>query len=442
MATILNRGDGRRAIQFENLDGERKTLGLGKCPVKAADAIKVKLEALISCRLAQESLDSETARWIATLADSLHERLADFGLIEPREKPASSNNTLVAFVESYIAKRTDTKPATKIVYKRTRNLLEKYFGADRRLASVTAGDASDWRRWLIARGLADATVRRTLGFARQFLGAAVDHALIVKNPFMGKDIKVGVRGNAARFHFVSRADAAKILDACPDGQWRLIFTLSRFLGLRCPSEHLALKWGDVDWANNRIRVTSPKTAHHEGKGERVVPLFPELRPHLEAAFDEAPEGEEHVVFRYRAATQNLRTQFGKIITRAGLTPWPKPFHNLRATRQTELSDEFPEHVVCQWLGNSQPVATKHYLHTTDDHFTKAVTSSSSAAPALRNPSASLGNGSQRVRAGNEKPPVLQGFADVCDSVRILGMDDIGLEPTTSTMSTWRSNQLS
>ena len=47
MATILNRGDGRRAIQFENLDGERKTLGLGKCPAKAADAIKVKLESLI-----------------------------------------------------------------------------------------------------------------------------------------------------------------------------------------------------------------------------------------------------------------------------------------------------------------------------------------------------------------------------------------------------------
>ena len=60
MATILNRGVGRRAIQFENLDGERKMLGLGKCPAKVADAIKVKLESLIACRLAQESLDSET----------------------------------------------------------------------------------------------------------------------------------------------------------------------------------------------------------------------------------------------------------------------------------------------------------------------------------------------------------------------------------------------
>ncbi len=29
-------------------------------------------------------------------------------------------------------------------------------------------------------------------------------------------------------------------------QWRLIFALSRYGGLRCPSEHLALRWGHID----------------------------------------------------------------------------------------------------------------------------------------------------------------------------------------------------
>ena len=62
------------------------------------------------------------------------------------------------------------------------------------------------------------------------------------------------------------------------------------------------------------------------------------------------------------------------ITRVGFTPWPKLFQNLRANRQTELSDEFPEHVVIHSLGNSQPVATKRYLRKTDDHLTKAATS--------------------------------------------------------------------
>ena len=69
-------------------------------------------------------------------------------------------------------------------------------------------------------------------------------------------------------------------------QWRLIFALSRYGGLRCPSEHLGLPWGDVDLDAGRMLVRSPKTERHEGKAERVVPIFPELRPYLQAVRDE------------------------------------------------------------------------------------------------------------------------------------------------------------
>jgi integrase len=60
----------------------------------------------------------------------------------------------------------------------------------------------------------------------------------------------------------------KVLEACPDVEWRLIFALSRFGGLRCPSEHLILSWADLDWERSRFRVESPKT------GVRWVPIFP------------------------------------------------------------------------------------------------------------------------------------------------------------------------
>jgi hypothetical protein len=69
---------------------------------------------------------------------------------------------------------------------------------------------------------------------------------------------------------------------------------------------------------------------------------------------------------------NLRTTFLKIIKRAGLAPWERLFHNLRSSRQTELAETFPAHVVCDWLGNSEAVAMKHYLQTTDDHFSRAA----------------------------------------------------------------------
>ncbi len=35
------------------------------------------------------------------------------------------------------------------------------------------------------------------------------------------------------------------------------------------------------------------------------------------------------------------------VCRAGLKPWAKLFHNLRASRQTELENDFPSHVVCR-----------------------------------------------------------------------------------------------
>ncbi len=84
-------------------------------------------------------------------------------------------------------------------------------------------------------------------------------------------------------------------------------------------------------------MTSPKTEHHDGKRARIVPLFPELVPHLRNAFEQAEEGEEFVITHTRDAGVNLRTGLQRIIKRAGLAPWPKLWHNLRASRATELA---------------------------------------------------------------------------------------------------------
>jgi hypothetical protein len=111
-------------------------------------------------------------------------------------------------------------------------------------------------------------------------------------------------------------------------------------------------------------------------------LFPELAAVLTEAFEAAPEGAVYVVAdnTYREAADtlggwrncNLRTQFGRIIERAGLEPWPRLFHNLRASRETELAREYPVHVVTAWLGNTPKIALKHYLMTTDSDFQKAA----------------------------------------------------------------------
>ena len=57
---------------------------------------------------------------------------------------------------------------------------------------------------------------------------------------------------------------------------------------------------------------------------------------------------------------------------AGVSGWPRLFHSMQASRQTELQREFPLHVVCSWLGNSPRIAQQSYLLVTEDDFAKAA----------------------------------------------------------------------
>ncbi|MEM6260746.1 MAG: integrase, partial [Planctomycetota bacterium] len=66
------------------------------------------------------------------------------------------------------------------------------------------------------------------------------------------------------------------------------------------------------------------------------------------------------------------TQLKRILRKAGLEPWPKLFQNLRSSRETELAERFPLHVVTAWLGNSATVAQKHYLQVTEAHIAEAA----------------------------------------------------------------------
>ncbi len=299
-------------------------------------------------------------------------------------------------------------------------------------------------------GRADPPARRRR-IAKQFFKAAVRKGLITKNPFT--DLASTVQGNAERLYFISCEDALRVLDACPDSQWRLIFALSRFGGLRCPSEHMALRWEDVDWARNRLTIHSPKTEHHPNGASRQIPLFPELLLHLQEAFEEAEAGTEFIITRYRETNQNLRTQLTKIIKRAGLEPWPKLFHNLRSTRETELAETYPLHVVCAWIGNSQPIAAKHYLQVTDDHFSQATEAPAQAAGvpasaldgrpaqpeqalqnALQHPVARARTASHAEIGRSAKSASCKEIRDVateCESAGIDAMGDTGLEPVTS-----------
>ena len=80
---------------------------------------------------------------------------------------------------------------------------------------------------------------------------------------------------------------------------------------------------------------------------------------------------EFVQTRY-SHDANVLTTLEKIVTKAGLVPWPKLMQNRRATRETELLAHYPAKDVCSWLGNSPDVANKHYAMTMQASFNRAV----------------------------------------------------------------------
>ncbi len=431
--TTNDKGETLRLIQFKGVDGKRRSIRLGTLPESDVQAIRDKVALLETYVKNECSPDRQVAAWLGRIDDSIYDKLAVGGLVEPRPsaKPAK-RATLAAFVDDYIDGRKDMQPNTLRNLKNSRGRLVDYFTAELPLTAITPGHADDWRQSMVNDGYATATISKAVKHAKQFFRSAHRKGLIASNPF--QDVRAGGERNDSRLQFVERATIDSVIAAAPDNQWKLIIALSRYGGLRCPSEHLALTWGDVDWERNRMSLPSPKT-ERQGKGYRVIPLFPELRPYLEAVRDElindpgfdpktTPMSKLPVITRYRDTNANLRTQLLRIMRRAGVEAWERLFHNLRASRQTELADSFPAHVVARWLGNSPAIAERHYLQTIEAHYERA----SRPAEAVQNAVQSYAVTDTPCDVTKEAPITITDEYDVLRLLTIRTLPPRGFEP--------------
>ncbi len=364
-------------IEFYDRAHRRRVINLGRhVDKRRGETIRSHVAHLVTTAHTGQPVADETAAWVMALTDTrLKDRLIALGLwaaplAEPEPTP-EPKVTLKAFLDAYMASRPDLKESTRVALGQTVRYLTAFFGADKPLQDIRPGDADAWRAHLAGKKkLAEATVRRRCGAAKQFFRAAVRLGHTVSNPFA--DLKAGNFENSARQYYVTRDAAKKVLDACPDGEWKLIFALARYAGLRCPSEILLLTWADINWAENRILIHSPKTERHPGKDTRQVPLFPELLPYLREVYEAAAPGTEYVITRYRRTNSNLQTQLRRILWNAGIDPWPRLFQNLRASCDTDLAQHHPAHVCARWLGHTPQIAARHYLQVTAADFDRAT----------------------------------------------------------------------
>jgi integrase len=419
MASITNT-KGRRTIQVVGADGKRRPIRLGKCDGQTAEGIKIHVERLAVAQITGMPMHRDTANWLRDIGDELHRRIAQARLCEPRAISMRGTMPLKQMLDSYIARRTDLKDWSIKMLRQCQKKLVDFFGERRGIGTITAADAADFKRH-VGIDMSVAYVAKLVMIARQFFKDAVDSELLDKSPF--SKIKPGSQKNPARQRFIPSAVIDKVIAAAPDIQWKLIIALARYGGLRMPTEALALRWSDVRWQQGRIIIHSSKTEHHVGKDRREIPLFPELKSLLMEAAKAVPEGGTYVISRSRDKTANFRTQLKRILQGLKIEPWPKLFQNLRSSRQTELTEVWPAHVVCAWMGNSELVARDHYLQLTDDHFAKAA----GIAVVNNNNGQRAGSGATdgAEKSGAESGAAGTGFGSQCQAPTFL------LEMTTS-----------
>ncbi len=436
MATLDWEGQGAR-ISWVAGD-KRPSIRLGQVTSKAANSFKVHFEHFLANHKIGVLTD-QSAEWLSTLSNETHGKLADKGLVVPRQATPGQHVRVVEHVENYIKSKVDVSGRTRVIFGDVKANLADYFGPAKFLRDVTPGDVDQFRLFMVGKHYAEATIRKRLAMSKQFFRSALRSGLIKANPFDGQ--KLQVRGNEKRFHFVTMEEFQAVLEACPSTEWQILWTMARIGGVRMPSEVCDLKWTDVDFGRGVVTIKSPKTAHHgPGHDERQVPLFPEMHTVLANALHEASEGANYVIAKHRSKAVNLRTHMERIIRRAGLTPWPKLWQNCRASREIELCQSFPEHVVAKWVGHNQVTARGFYLKVLPSDFTKAA--GWSAAPQIV-PAAtvsepaqipaqsqatlawnSLHEGGQSHR-GN---PVFQGNTGDLKSLQNKGMRVRGVEP--------------
>ena len=223
MASLIKRGD-TFSIRFM-LHGERRTLATGTTSERQASRVLGHVESILTAAHTGDEICQPTAVWLTTAPAALQKRMAAVGLIVLAD---GSDNlvTVKKLLDRYLAARTDVKEITRIKWRQTCAALIEFFGAERPLEAITHGEARDFERWLKqsrkakyagaekTEALAAATVRKRIAHAKQFFADAVARKWITANPFVG--IKSAAGANRTRDRFITREEAARILEACPN----------------------------------------------------------------------------------------------------------------------------------------------------------------------------------------------------------------------------------
>ena len=336
---------------------------------KTAERFKEMVETLVYYRKNGTHVpDKAVANWLTAAPAELQAKLAKVGLIN-----VTKSKTCQELWDTCLKhKKADIKEKSMCVYRQCQNQFFKQFSPTELIEKITADRLLEWKTSLLSAGHAATSVAKYVQATKMVFDWAVDQDWLTKSP--GKRIPNVKIVNRDKDRMISMEEYAKLLDACPNQEWRTIIALARIGGLRCPSELQQLRWKDVNWTENRFLVHSPKTERHARHRERVVPLFSELRKVLEQHFSslDAADDNDFVIRGLQGTTWQLAHGFERIASKACLGTILKPFINMRKSRSNEVVRDFGEVKESLWIGHSTRVMRDHYFCLSDSDFEEAV----------------------------------------------------------------------
>jgi integrase len=265
----------------------------------------------------------------------------------------------------YAADERDCKPSTLRDY---RSIVEAHlvprFG-DERIEDITPAMIEAWRA-SCGPHLAARTKNKWLVILHGIFRRAQTVWKLPVNPVAG--IEKHRQRSSGDIDVFSPEEVLALVRAAGDAQDAAIYLTAAFTGLR-RGELLALRWRDVDFVGQAIRVrasyaggqvTSPKS----GK-VRSVPMAPDVATALAGLGQrERWTGDDDLVFVGTVGGHvdgsALRRRYVDTLQRADLRPLR--FHDLRHTFGTRMIAKADIRRVQEWMGHADVQTTMKYLH--------------------------------------------------------------------------------
>jgi integrase len=294
-------------------------------------------------------------------------------LVEARKGISQQRRTGVSFAQAaedwyeHGLLERDWSPSTKADYRSALVAhLVPAFG-DQRIETITPAKIERFRN----QGVRDGRIsRRNANRLLAILHAIFVHACayhgLNDNP-AAKVKKLRESYDAARYDFFTPEQVRQLAAAAVSEQDAAVFLTAAFTGLR-RGELVALRWRDVDFENQSIRVYEGFTrelGRTKSRRSRTVPMVDEVADVLEKLRQRGRYiGKDDFVFPGIdggiADPSALRRRYMLAVKRAGLPPLR--FHDLRHTFGSLAINHASIVQVQNWMGHADIKTTMRYLH--------------------------------------------------------------------------------